>query len=96
MMEAASERLKHARTRAGFSSAVAFAREKSLPEVTYRAHESGTRNFKIDSAKAYAKALGVTWQWLMFGDEHDPAVASAAIDGLTPVLPPRCRFRLTI
>ena len=88
MMEAASERLKHARTRAGFSSAVAFAREKSLPEVTYRAHESGTRNFKIDSAKAYAKALGVTWQWLMFGDEHDPAVASAAIDGLTPVLSP--------
>lgn len=88
-MDSASERLKHARTRAGFSSAVSFAREKSLPEVTYRAHESGTRNFKVNSAKAYADALGVTWQWLMFGDDRgvSPQTAST-LDPTGPSLSP--------
>ena len=76
-MDLPSDRLKHARIRAGYSSAVEFAREKNLPEVTYRAHEAGTRNFKIQGAKAYAQALGVTWQWLMFGDERGLGKAAA-------------------
>ena len=82
-MDLPSDRLKHARIRAGFSSAVAFARERNLPEVTYRAHESGARNFRIHGAKTYAEALGVTWQWLMFGDDRGldarPILAGATL-----------------
>jgi len=85
-MDLPSDRLKHARIRAGFSSAVAFAREKNLPEVTYRAHESGARNFKIHGAKAYGEALGVTWQWLMFGDDRGLDAAAAAKASRAPGL----------
>ena len=89
-MDLPNDRLKFARTRAGFSSAVSCAREKNLPEVTYRAHESGTRNFRIHSAKAYAEALGVTWQWLMFGDDQglDHASGETGGDTVSPSLIP--------
>lgn len=68
---------------------MAFARENNLPEVTYRAHESGVRNFKIQGAKTYAQALGVTWEWLMFGDQRglDAAAQAARPQSASGIMP---------
>ena len=66
-MTSPSIRLKQARLDAGFLSASEFAKKHGFPEVTYRAHESGTRNFKPATARSYAKALGCAWQYLLFG-----------------------------
>jgi len=80
MVETSSQRLRRARLTAGFSSAGAFADAHGFPAVTYRAHESGTRNFKVHSAQAYAAALGLPhpagWRWLMFGDNGDQILAA--------------------
>ena len=67
-----SDRLKQARVAAGFGSASEFAKQHDFPEVTYRAHESGSRNFKPGTARAYAKALGCAWQFLLFGGSALP------------------------
>ena len=83
MLETSSQRLRNARLTAGFSSAGAFADAHGFPAVTYRAHESGTRNFKVHSAQAYAAALGLPhpagWRWLMFGDNSDRILASVPL-----------------
>ena len=80
MIEGASQRLRNARLAAGYSSAGAFADAHGFLAVTYRAHESGTRNFKVHSAQTYAAALGLPhpagWRWLMFGDQTDRLLAS--------------------
>jgi SOS-response transcriptional repressor LexA len=65
----AAKRLRAAREAAGYKTAAEFARDHEFPEVTYRSHENGTRTLTIPAAKAYAKALGISWQWLMFGEE---------------------------
>ena len=80
MVESASQRLRSARLAAGFSSAGAFADAHGFLAVTYRAHESGARNFKAHSAQTYAAALGLPhpagWRWLMFGDQADRMLSS--------------------
>ena len=73
-MEKPFERLKRAREEAGFDSAAEFAREVGKPEATYRAHESGDRQFGPSDAKIYAakvqeKALDIDWRWLLYGDD---------------------------
>ena len=82
-MRTASERLRHTRIAAGFSTAGRFATAFNFSPTTYRAHESGSRNFKVRSAQAYAAAFGLPspagWQWLMFGDESDRLFVNAAL-----------------
>jgi len=63
-----SERLKWARERAGFGSAAEAARALDASDVTYRAHEAGTRGLDQPTAKRYAKALRVSWVWLLTGE----------------------------
>ena len=83
MVETPSQRLRRARLTAGFSSAGHFAYAHGFPAVTYRAHESGTRNFKVHSAQTYAAALGLPhpagWRWLMFGDNSDQILAAVPL-----------------
>ncbi len=57
-----------------YDSAAEFARVLEIPEVTYRAHESGTRNFGEAAARRYAAHLGVSWVWLLTG-EGQPGLA---------------------
>ena len=80
-MRTASERLRQTRIAAGFSTAGGFATAFNFSATTYRAHESGSRNFKVRSAQAYAAALGLPspagWRWLMFGDESDRLLVNA-------------------
>lgn len=66
--ETQGQRLTHARKRAGFRTASAAARALGVPEVTYRAHESGIRGLSEAAARNYGYAYGVNWAWLITGD----------------------------
>src|SRR3974390_2989060 len=57
------ERLKAARLR-HVKSARQAALDFGWPESTYRAHESGTRNFGLGDAMKYAEAFGCSSEWL--------------------------------
>jgi hypothetical protein len=62
-------RLKKSRLNAGFKTASAAIETLNWHSSTYRAHENGQNNFKLDNAKIYAKAYGVSASWLIMGDE---------------------------
>ena len=57
-IESMNDRLKAARQSAGFRSATAAIEALHWPSSTYRAHENGQNNFKVEQAKIYADAYG--------------------------------------
>lgn len=63
----ASDRLREARTKAGFSYASEASNRHGWNQVTYRSHENGTRAFDPDVARKYARAFGVKPEWLLYG-----------------------------
>lgn len=82
-MDSTGQRLAWARKNAGFRSAAQFARVAQVPEVTYRAHENGTRGLSEAAARAYAAHLpGIRWAWLLTGEgaaeESGTAMPAAA------------------
>ncbi len=70
------DRLRSARTEAGYGSAAAFAREHGFNQVTYRSHENGVRGIPVEAAQAYAEALEVPLTWLLVGEEDQPPAAA--------------------
>src|SRR5581483_9237528 len=77
----AHTRLKQRRIQCGYATAKAFAEANGFSEFTYRAHESGARGLKASTARRYAKALSVSWSWLMGADaEPPPAPAAPSAD----------------
>ena len=62
-----ADRLRAARERAGFATAADGARRLNVPVATYSGHENGSRGLKREVAARYAKAFGVTPEWLLFG-----------------------------
>jgi phage repressor protein C with HTH and peptisase S24 domain len=60
-------RLVDARKQAGFKSARAAAVVHRWPESTYRAHETGTRNFGLEEALKYGEAFEVDGNWIFNG-----------------------------
>jgi phage repressor protein C with HTH and peptisase S24 domain len=83
MIETAAGRLRWLRERSRqFRSAAEFARHISVPEVTYRAHESGLRGFAEVQARQYAGALAASWVWLLTGEGAiDPRKGKAPAPG---------------
>jgi phage repressor protein C with HTH and peptisase S24 domain len=81
-METPAARLRFLRERRDIGSAAEFARRLGVPEVTYRAHESGVRGFGETQARRYADALRANWVWLLtgtgdpFGGTPDPVIPS--------------------
>lgn len=69
------ERLQEARRKAKYESPTDAARAFGWNEVTYRAHESGLRGLRRDTALRYAKAFKVPAEWLLYGgsDSHTGA-----------------------
>lgn len=59
-MDTPADRLRKARIARGFESPTAAARHFGWNEVTYRAHENGTRGLRIAAAKRYARAFRVS------------------------------------
>ena len=76
-METAALRLKWARQQ-HFRSAAQFARTAGVSEVTYRAHENGTRGLTTSAAQRYAEPLGVDFLWLLLGRGEVPPGAPIA------------------
>jgi phage repressor protein C with HTH and peptisase S24 domain len=60
-------RLAEARKGAGFTSARAAAVFHRWAESTYRAHETGTRNFGLEDALKYGEAFDVDGNWIFNG-----------------------------
>jgi transcriptional regulator with XRE-family HTH domain len=68
-MDTPGERLKRARQKARFSTATDAARAHGWVVSTYLGHENGDRIPSRTSAKRYAKAFQVTWDWLLEGSK---------------------------
>jgi len=75
-MGAASDRLRHARERAGYSSAKNAAEAMGVPVATYIQHENGIRGFPPSRAQRYARFFRVSPEWLLYGtSEGGPFLA---------------------
>ncbi|GAB4368202.1 MAG: hypothetical protein Kow00114_27340 [Kiloniellaceae bacterium] len=75
-MATTADRLRQARLKK-FASAAEAARALGVNPVTYRAHENGQRGLDAETARLYAKKLGVDPGWLLLGDAaKDPAAGS--------------------
>ena len=82
-MDTPAHRLRFLRERNDIGSAAELARRLGIPEVTYRAHESGVRGFGEPQAKRYAEALNANGVWLLTGSGEafsEPAPPSMPAD----------------
>ena len=66
-MSTPGERLRHARTAAGFSTAAEGAARAGVKYYTYVQHENGVRGIPSDKAAIYARAFAVEPQWILYG-----------------------------
>lgn len=66
-LDTPAARLKWARINSGFEHANHFAEKVGMNPVTYGAHENGTNGFLSKHGATYAKALGITLDWLASG-----------------------------
>lgn len=73
-MNTKAERLRVARSAAGFKSTQAAADRMGVSASTYRAHENGQNDFSDDQAAQYAKAFGIDPAELIFGRKRSPLV----------------------
>lgn len=71
--EQAAARLKQARAKAGFRGAKTAADNFGWPVEKYKAHDDGRNGFGTADARKYAKAYGVSVEWLVLGtgDPYD-------------------------
>jgi len=70
--EKRAERLIEARKASGLGGVRKVSKAFGWNENTYKAHEQGRSSFGIVDARKYAKAFGVSAQWLFMG-EGDPS-----------------------
>lgn len=84
------ERLREARTAAGFLSALAAATAMGVAPATYVQHENGHRNFSAERAERYARFFKTTPEWLLYGRGDKPASAfplrAKGVDRWVPVI----------
>lgn len=78
------ERLKKARIDAGYEKQASFVREFELTQSTYALHEGGKRNFDNETAQIYAKALGLTVEYLQFGSQPMGSIKADRAEWLVP------------
>ncbi len=65
-----NDRLRIAREAAGYKTATDAIDRFGWKNSTYRAHENGQNNFRVDDASTYASAYGVTAAWLLIGEDN--------------------------
>ena len=80
-------RLVQARKEAGYSSAVAAARQFGWNENKYKAHEGGRNGFGIADARAYADAFRTTPEWLNFGSDNEAGSPELRLVPSTQMVP---------
>lgn len=81
-------RLIKARENAGYTTAVEACDKLKFSHSTYAQHESGARGLK-NAAAQYAKAFGVTEEWLLHGDGGPPASREIAAVRQPPAISTR-------
>jgi len=67
--ETAGDRLRAARERAGYGSAMEFSRAVGVNATTYAHHENGRRTINTEVAKLYARFLNLPVGTLLAGEE---------------------------
>ncbi len=65
-----ADRLKQARERAGYSTALMAAEAMGVAVASYTQHENATRGFRNDAAARYAAFFKVPVDWLTFGTRN--------------------------
>ena len=75
-MSTPGERLQAARKARGYETATDAAAALGIPIATYTQHENGLRGFPAKRAPQYARAFGVTTDWLLFGRGEGPGDTS--------------------
>lgn len=81
MMESPAERLKWARTKAGYETASDAARSRGWKVSTYLGHENGDRVPSRETAKRYARAFKVGWVWILEGEGQQASEPRVPIVG---------------
>lgn len=76
-----NQRLREARKKAGFASAVEAADALGIKRSTYIGHENGHRGFPATRAPAYARKFKVSPEWLLYGTGGE----ATEVDGAVPV-----------
>ena len=66
-LELVTDRLRHARLRAGLAQRFGVADKYGWDYPTYVAHERGQVSLSLQAAKQYAKGFGVSVEWLLYG-----------------------------
>lgn len=97
-----SGRLRRARLRAGYSTAMAFAESIGVNPTTYHHHEMGRRSVTLPSARLYAQHLKLAPSSLIFGEHLQltvpiPIVGTLGASGkVTPVTTEAGKQRRTV
>lgn len=81
-MEKPADRLKRARSDAGYANAKEAAEAMGISVPTYIQHENGTRGFPATKAEKYARFFRVTPEFLLYGKRS----AKPSAPGLGPTL----------
>lgn len=84
-MDDVGERLRRARLHAGYKSSAAAARAFGWPTERYKSHENGGRGIKRPDIIAYARALRVDPEWLLFGRNPPRWLGTSAPAPLQPL-----------
>ncbi len=87
-METEFDRLRTARVNAGFASTAKAIRRFGWVKSTTYCHENGLRGMTRHEARKYARAYGVSIDWLLTGEDTSRDMSSnsllAVFDMLTP------------
>lgn len=84
MLPPAARRLREARAKRGFATAMDAARFFGWNYSTYHLHELGTRGIKPAVASIYAKALRTTASWILTGEGTGDLVPVVGLAGAGP------------
>lgn len=80
-----ADRLREARAKSGYDSAVDAAEAFGWQVSGYRHHENGTRPFGVEQAKRYGRAFRVNPGWLLALDKIEAAPLSTSRDRIVEV-----------
>lgn len=88
-------RLRQAR-KAASMSAKDLGDRVGLVESAVRNQENGTNGIKLETADLYAKALGVTAEWLMFGAGEQPTATASPQLQMTALANGKARLEMNM
>jgi len=87
-METEVDRLRVARVKAGFTTTAEAIRRFGWTKSTTYCHENGLRGLTRHEAKKYAKAYGVSIDWLLTGEDISTHKARSSLLGVFDMLSP--------